>query len=83
MEKAIKSIVISLDGAYMLMRLDGYREAMVGNISFYDVEGNRQHTIYLGEAPEHGKSTFTKRLEDEINKVKQSRCFIFGNSRWC
>ncbi len=71
LEKAIKSIVISLDGAYMLMRNDGYREAMVGNISFYDMEGERQHTIYLGEAPEHGKSTFTKRLEDELGKVKQ------------
>jgi hypothetical protein len=70
-EKAIKSIVISLDGAYMLMRNDGYREAMVGNISLYDVEGERQHTIYLGEAPEHGKGTFLKRLEDEIKKVKQ------------
>ena len=71
LEKAIKSIVFSLDGAYMLMRNDGYREAMVGNISFYDLEGERQHTIYLGEAPEHGKATFLKRLEDEINKVKQ------------
>lgn len=71
LEKAIKSIVISLDGAYMLMRNDGYREAMVGNISFYDIEGERQHTIYLGEVPEHGKTSFTKRLEEEINKTKQ------------
>ena len=44
---------------------------MVGNISLYDVEGKRQHTIYLGEAPEHGKGTFLTRLEDEIKKVKQ------------
>jgi hypothetical protein len=71
LEKAIKSIVLSLDGAYMLMRNDGYREAMVGNISFYDLEGERQHTIYLGEVPEHGKSTFFKRFETEIAKVKQ------------
>ena len=46
----------------MLMRLDGYREAMVGNISFNDVEGKRQHTIYIGEAPEHGKATFFKHI---------------------
>jgi len=45
LEKAIKSIVISLDGAYMLMRNDGYREAMVGNISFYDLEGTA-HNIF-------------------------------------
>lgn len=70
-EKAVKSRVISLDGASMLMRHDGYREAMVGNISFDEMEGTRQHTIYLGEAPEQGKATFIKRLEDEIDKVKQ------------
>ncbi len=40
------------------MREDGYREAMVGNISLYDVTGTRQHTVYIGEAPEYGKGTF-------------------------
>lgn len=49
---SISTIVISLDGAYVLMREDGYREAMVGHISLYDLTGKRQHTIYLGEAPE-------------------------------
>ena len=44
---AISSIVISMEGAYVLMRDDGYREAMVGAISLYDVEGIRQHTIYI------------------------------------
>lgn len=52
------------------MREDGYREAMVGNISLYDVTGERQHTIYIGEAPEHGKGTFLKRLEHEITTIK-------------
>jgi hypothetical protein len=42
-------VVLSLDGAYLLMANDGYREAMVGNISLYDCQGERQHTIYLGE----------------------------------
>jgi len=55
LEKAIKSIVLSL---YMLMRHYRYRKAIVGNISLYDLEGERQHTIYLGEVPERGKSTF-------------------------
>ena len=68
---AISTVVISLDGAYILMREDGYREAMVGNISLYDVAGKRQHTVYIGEAPEYGKGTFLQRLEKEISTVKK------------
>ena len=30
----------------------GSREAMAGTLSFYDGEGERQHTIYLAAAPE-------------------------------
>ena len=77
LDKAIASVVISLDGAFVLIpsgaqvREDGYREAMVGAISLYDVKGERQHTIYLGEAPEYGKATFTERLEREITQVKK------------
>ena len=54
------------------MREEGYREAMVGNISLYDVTGKRQHTIYLGEAPEYGKGTFLHRLEKEISRIKKT-----------
>jgi predicted GIY-YIG superfamily endonuclease len=71
LDEAITTVVISLDGAYVLMRDEGYREAMVGNISLYDVTGKRQHTIYIGEAPEYGKATFFQRLEKEIRIVKK------------
>lgn len=71
LDEAITTIVVSLDGAYILMRQDGYREAMVGNISLYDVTGKRQHTVYIGEAPEYGKGTFFQRLEREISRVKK------------
>ena len=49
----------------------GYREAMVGTLSFYDDEGERQHTIYLAAAPEYGKSEFTQRMEREIARAKK------------
>jgi len=71
LNEAITTAVVSLDGAYVLMRDDGYREAMVGNISLYDVTGKRQHTVYIGEAPEYGKGTFFQRLEKEIATVKK------------
>jgi hypothetical protein len=71
LNEAITTIVISLDGAYILIREDGYREAMVGNISLYDVTGKRQHTVYIGEAPEYRKGTFFQRLEKEIATIKK------------
>ena len=69
--RRLASVVISLDGAYLLMREDGYREAMVGAISLYNPKGERQHSIYIGEAPEYGKATFTERLEREITRIKK------------
>ena len=48
----------------------GYREAMTGNISLYDPNGERLHTIYLGATPEYGKAKFLLHLQDEINKIK-------------
>lgn len=52
------------------MANDGYREATVGNLSLYDCDGERRHTIYSGEAPEYGKTNFKKRYEDEATKMK-------------
>lgn len=71
LDEAITSVVISLDGAYLLLREDGYREAMVGAISLYNPKGERQHSIYIGEAPEYGKATFIERLEREIRRAKE------------
>lgn len=70
LDKAVKTAVFSLDGAHMPMKEEGYRQAMVGTVSLYDFEGERLHTIYIGEAPEYGKSTFTQRMTTEIERVK-------------
>jgi len=69
-DEPINTLVFSLDGAYLLMAQEGYREAMVGNISLYNSEGERQHTIYFGAAPEYGKASFKKRYEIEIQRLK-------------
>jgi hypothetical protein len=68
----ITTIVISLDGA-MIPMVDsaGWREAMVGTLSFFDQEGERQHTIYLAAAPEYGKQAFLQRMEREIQRAKR------------
>src|SRR3954462_6303707 len=64
---------ISLDGACPLMCEDGWREAMVGTLAFYDRDGERQHTIYLAATPEYGKAKFLNHLEAEIGRA-QTRC---------
>lgn len=70
-EKNVETIGISLDGTCMLLTQDGYREAMVGAISFYDKKGERLYTQYTSNAPEYGKKTFFKNFEKEIIAIKK------------
>lgn len=72
LQSTITTIVISLDGAMIPMADSlGYREAMVGALSLYDSQGERQHTVYLAAAPEYGKAAFKQRMEREIVRIKQ------------
>lgn len=72
LERPVATVVISLDGAMIPMAdAPGWREAMVGTLSFYDHEGERQHSLYLAAAPEYGKPAFLQRLEREILRAKQ------------
>jgi hypothetical protein len=70
-EDQVKIISISLDGTCILMKEEGYREAMTGNIVLYNTDGERLHTIYIGAAPEYGKESFLKRLQNEVDKIKK------------
>ena len=70
--RAVETVMVSLDGAMIPMAdSEGYREAMVGTLSFYDGEGERAHTTYLAAAPEYGKHAFSQRLAHEIARAKQ------------
>jgi len=68
----VSSIGISLDGTCMLLREDGWRQAMVGSISLYDKDGERLHTTYLAQAPEYGKETFFRDFTKEIETIKKT-----------
>jgi hypothetical protein len=70
LEVEIASVAIGLDGTCMLLCESGWREAMVGTISLYDAQGERQHTTYIGATPEYGKAKFLERLEREIGRTK-------------
>ena len=66
----VRSIAIGIDGTCMPFCDEGYRQAMVGTIAFFDAAGERLHTIYVAAAPEHGKATFLKRMDEEIARIK-------------
>lgn len=67
----VTTVSLSMDGTCVLTRQDGYREAVVGTIGLYNPTGDRLYSIYIGEAPERGKTSFFKRFEQEIAKVKK------------
>ena len=67
----VASVAFSLDGVCMLLRGDGWRQAMVGSISLYDKEGERIHTAYLAQAPEYGKEKFYNAFMKEIETTKK------------
>lgn len=67
----VSTIAIGVDGAMVLMRDEGYRQAMTGSIAFYDSAGTRLHTDSIADAPEYGKSTFFDRMSREIAHVKK------------
>jgi hypothetical protein len=69
-DKPPSTVTVSPDGTCLLMGEDGWRETMVGTLSFYDREGERQHTIYLAATPEYGKAKFLGHLEEEIGRAK-------------
>src|SRR5512144_380962 len=69
-EEPPTTVAVSLDGTCTLMCEDGWREAMVGTLAFYDREGARQHTVYLAATPEYGKAKFLNHLEAEIGRAK-------------
>jgi hypothetical protein len=72
LERPVESISLGLDGTCMLLVEGGWREAMVGTIAFFDREGERMHTIYMGASPEYGKERFRDRFSREIDRVQEA-----------
>jgi hypothetical protein len=67
----ITSVTLSLDGTCIPVETKGYREAMVGAISFYDKDTKKIDTIYTAETPEYGKEEFKKEFIKEIEDIKK------------
>ena len=70
-DEPIKTIAVGLDGAMIPLIDEGYREAMVGTLSFYNRQGDRLHSVYVGASPEYGKEKFLEKFELELIKAKE------------
>lgn len=46
-----------------------WHEAGVGTVAYYDIEGNRLKTTYLGQMPEADKATLVASLNEEVQAV--------------
>ncbi|MCP5089196.1 MAG: ISKra4 family transposase, partial [Rhodobacteraceae bacterium] len=70
--EVVRTVAIGADGAFALFcQKEGWRQVMVGTISFYNHEGERLHTIYIANAPEKGKASFFERMEREVALVRE------------
>ena len=65
-DRAVSTVVLSLDGAHLPIKDEGYKQAMVGTISLYT--GDKSVYIQCTEAPESGKATFIKRVRSNASK---------------
>ena len=71
LDTPVATVSLGLDGTTIYLRDQGYREAMVGTLTLYDVNGERLHTTYIGASPEYGKTVFKQRMEREIDHIKK------------
>jgi hypothetical protein len=75
---AVASVGVGVDGTCMLYCEEGWRQAMVGTITLYDVLGERMHTTYLAKPPEYGKEEFLAAMEVELERFAQR----YPHARW-
>lgn len=69
-DQAISCVACSLNGAMLLTVNDGWQETMVGAVSLYDCDGERQKTTYFGAVPQYEKQEFFERYERELENIK-------------
>ena len=50
-EQEIHTVGVGLDGTCSPIKGEGFKEVMCGNLTIYNKEGERMHTIYVGHSP--------------------------------
>jgi hypothetical protein len=67
----VSHIAVGRDGTTTPIIKQGYRETMCGTISLFNAKGDRMHTIYAACAPEHGKESFDRVMDHELQQIKK------------
>jgi hypothetical protein len=62
---------VGLDGTCSPIKGEGFKEVMCGNLSYYNQNGDRFHTTYVGHSPESGKESFYNLLSAEVSEAKK------------
>jgi hypothetical protein len=62
-------LAVGRDGVTIRLAGEGNKVAAVATISVYDRRGHRLGTVYLGEIPEEGQTTLTRKLTSLIRAV--------------
>jgi len=80
----VRVVAFSRDGTCVNVREEGWREAMVGSVSFYgeekasrnkDKEKDRRkrlRSVYVGQMPEEKAKTFNEKFESEIERTLEA-----------
>ena len=78
-EEAV-TVAVSLDGVMVAMKdakrpdgSGGYREAGCGTLTYYDAEGERLGTVYIGRMPQPHKEGLKKTLSAELETALGKR----------
>jgi hypothetical protein len=69
--EGVCTVTIGIDGAFIYILGEKYKQVMQGTIALYDDEKNRLYTKYIASPPEEGKGTFKEKMELEIANVKK------------
>lgn len=71
LQQEVACIAIGCDGTTAPLRSEGFKEVMVGSITFYNSAGERLESIYTACSPEKDKPTFAAIFAQEIEEVKR------------
>jgi hypothetical protein len=68
----VAAVVVMADATTALIVDEGYKHVALGGFFFLDAQGNRleKDSIFLANAPEEGKVTFWRRMEQEFERIK-------------
>lgn len=68
-------LAVSLDATSVLIKKEGWKQAVAATISTYSKDGNRLETIYLGRMPEKNKINIKRLLIEEVDSIRSKHKF--------